>query len=309
MLRSVDVRLVEYFVAVVDHGGVTKAANALYIAQPSLSQAIKSLEREIGEELFARGPRTFELTAAGRAFEVVARRVTRDVEVARGRVEAVRSLHAGRLQIAAVADVTLHPLPGLVNAFAERYPDVQIRVSDPGTSGGVVAAVRQGDADLGLATLPVKTDSLAVLPLKPYRMVLAMSPELAHDLPDPVPQAMLRELPLIRSVDDRLAEVVADPDLLAPAAEAPLRSSIRQVTWELVMQGAGMALMPESTARSQLSGVEIRGLSPAIIRSVVVVYRPDQLSPAATAFLGGLAATSSEAGGTTATSRATSTNA
>ncbi|WP_370943249.1 LysR family transcriptional regulator [Amycolatopsis sp. cg5] len=62
-----DLRQVEYFVAVVDHGGVTKAAEALFLAQPSLSQAVRQLERELGAELFDRTGRHLVLTAAGRS--------------------------------------------------------------------------------------------------------------------------------------------------------------------------------------------------------------------------------------------------
>lgn len=289
--RGVDLRLMEYFVAVVDHGGITKAAHALFIAQPSLSQAIKSLEREIGTELFDRSGRTLALTDAGRVFEVAARRVVRDVEIARARVEAVREVEAGRLQISALADVILHPLPALVHAFRTQHPAVEVRITDPGHAAGVVAAVRQGHADLGLTTLPVKADALTVLSIAPQRMVLVMVPELAKGLPDPVPQAMLGGLPLIRSTEDRLADVVERPDLLPPAQEAPLRSGFRQLTWELVMLGAGMALMPEGIARSQLHDVELRRLAPEIRREVAVVYRADQLSPAASAFLATFAPT------------------
>jgi len=281
----VDLRLVEYFVAVVDHGGITKAANALYIAQPSLSQAIKSLEREVGAELFDRSGRQLALTEAGRVFEVSARRVVRDVEVARGRVEDVRELRAGRLQLAAIADLTLHPLPGLVQAFRARHPGVEVRISDPGHAGGVVAAVRQGRAEIGLTTLPVKADALTVLPLAAQRMVLASAPELAAGLPDPVPQRLLADLPLIRSMEDRLGDLVAETEFLPPAEDAYLRSGFRQVTWELVMAGAGMALLPEGIARTHLAGVELRALEPAIRREVGAVFRADQLSPAGAEFL------------------------
>ncbi|GAB3387180.1 LysR family transcriptional regulator [Amycolatopsis echigonensis] len=280
-----DLRLVEYFIAVVDHGSVTKAAQALFIAQPSLSQAIKSLERELGADLFDRTGRALELTGTGRSFEVAARRVLRDVAVARDRVGAVRELRAGQLRISAVADVTLHPLPILVQAFRTRHPDVEVRITDPGHVGGVVAEVRQGHADLGLATLPLKAASLTVRPIGPQRMVLAMTPQLAADLPDPVPQAMLAKLPLIRGVDDRLADLVEHPEALPPARDATVRSGFRQVTWELVRLGAGMAVMPEGIAERQLTGVELRGLDPDIRREVACVYRADQLSPAATAFL------------------------
>jgi LysR family transcriptional regulator, cyn operon transcriptional activator len=281
----VDLRLVEYFIAVVDHGGVTKAANALYVAQPSLSQAIRALEREVGVALFDRTGGQFELTEAGRTFEVTARRVMRDVALAKERVGNVSALRAGRLQLSAVADLTLHPLPGLVRAFRDRHPGVEVWIGDPGHPDAVVADVRQGRAELGFTTLPARTGPLTTRELGEQRLVVAMSAAIAATVPDPVPQAALRDLPLIRSVEDRLAELLTAPDLLPPPEEAPIRSAFRQVTWELVMAGAGAAVLPEEIARTQLRGVELRRTEPEIRRRVAVVFRSGQLSPAAGEFL------------------------
>jgi DNA-binding transcriptional LysR family regulator len=63
----VDARQLEYFLAVVDHGGVNRAAAALYLAQPSLSQSIRALERDLGHQLFHRVGRRLVLTDAGQA--------------------------------------------------------------------------------------------------------------------------------------------------------------------------------------------------------------------------------------------------
>jgi DNA-binding transcriptional LysR family regulator len=286
MLASVDVRLIEYFVAVVDHGGITKAANALYLAQPSLSQAIRGLEREVGTELFDRGGRRLELTKAGRAFEVRARRVIRDVELAREKVEEVREMRTGRLQVAAVPDLTLHPLPGVVRRLRDAHPGIEVRVRDPGGPSGVVAAVRRGNAELGLTTLPVKAESLTVERLRGQRLVLAMAPELAARLPDPVPQAMLGELPLIREIDDGLPALLDDPDVLAHDAPGAIRCGLRQMAWDLVLSGAGMAVLAEGFVRTQFGDdVHRRDLEPELRRQIGLVYRAGQLSPAGQAFI------------------------
>ena len=84
-----DLHLVTYFVAVVDHGGITKAAQSLYISQPSLSQAIRTLERRLGVTLFDRTGRRLELTEAGRKLDVAARRILADVDRARSKVTLV----------------------------------------------------------------------------------------------------------------------------------------------------------------------------------------------------------------------------
>jgi DNA-binding transcriptional LysR family regulator len=281
----VDLRLVEYFIAVADHGSVTKAARALFIAQPSLSQAIKTLEREVGVELFDRSGRAFELTDAGRTFEVTARRVVRDIAAARERVEGVRTLRTGRLQVAATADLALYPLPRLTRRFRDRHPGVEVWISDPGGGSAVAAEVRQGRAELGFTPLPVKAGSLNVRSLGDQAMLVAMSAEIAVGVPDPVPQRALADLPLIRGPEDLLGDLLDEPELLPPLEEAAIRSAFRQVTWELVMAGAGAAVLPEEIARTQLRGVVLRRTEPEIRRGLAVLYRPGQLSPAAEAFL------------------------
>jgi len=282
--EAVDLRLVEYFVAVVDHGGITKAAQALYIAQPSLSQAIRNLERYLGADLFDRRGRGLELTDAGRRFEVAARRVMADVELARARVEEVRQLRDGRLQVAALAGLTVEPVPALVRRFAAAYPGVLVNLADPGSPAGVVAAVRQGHAELGITTLPVRAEALTVTQIGRQRLVLAMTPGLAASLPDPVPQGLLAEVPLLREPEDRLAELVDDPASL-PSGPG-IRTANRQLLWELAMAGAGVAVLPEGVAALQLGGLVERATEPEIVQPVGMVYREGQLSPAGEAFLG-----------------------
>ena len=102
-----DVRQLTYFLAVVDHGGFTRAAEQLLIAQPSLSQTIKGLERELGVPLFHRIGRRVVLSEAGEELVGPARVVVRDLEAARSAVDDLRGVRSGRL------DVVAMPSPGV----------------------------------------------------------------------------------------------------------------------------------------------------------------------------------------------------
>src|SRR5215831_5888260 len=102
-----DLRRLEYFLAVVEHGRVTAAAAALHVAQPSLSQAIRALERDLGVELFVRDGRGLTPTEAGRALVEPARQVLGDLSVARSAVDSVVDLGSGRLEVAAHDLLTL----------------------------------------------------------------------------------------------------------------------------------------------------------------------------------------------------------
>src|SRR4051812_50094563 len=95
-----ELRQLEYVVAVVDHGTFTRAAAAVHVAQPSLSQGIRALEAELGVELFHRVGRRALLAPAGAAFVGPARQTLRDAAIARGAADAGRGLRAGRPDIA-----------------------------------------------------------------------------------------------------------------------------------------------------------------------------------------------------------------
>ena len=112
-----DIRQLEYFLAIVDHGGFNRAASVLYVSQPSLSQAVQALERDLGSELFHRIGRRVVLTEAGQALIDPARAAVRSLETARARVAAVHELRDGRLDVAAM------PSPPAARAFVSSALD------------------------------------------------------------------------------------------------------------------------------------------------------------------------------------------
>src|SRR6202048_1547688 len=109
-----DVRQLLAVVMVVDKGGVTKAAEELHVAQPSLSQTIRTLERELGVELFHRVRRHLVLSAAGEALLGPARQVLRDMDTVYASVAQVKGLTAGRLDLVAEPTLASDPVAGLI---------------------------------------------------------------------------------------------------------------------------------------------------------------------------------------------------
>ena len=106
----IDERRLRYFLAIVEDGTLTAAAARLHVAQPSLSQALRAFERELGAELFHRVGRGLALTDAGRALIGPARQALLALEDARGAVREVSELRAGTLEIAALATLAADPL-------------------------------------------------------------------------------------------------------------------------------------------------------------------------------------------------------
>ncbi|WP_405483437.1 LysR family transcriptional regulator [Streptomyces sp. NBC_00009] len=280
-----DLRLVSYFVAVIDHGGVTKAAQALFIAQPSLSQAIRSLERQLGVELFDRSGRRLTLTADGQSFSGPARQILADVERARSKVHEVRDLDTGRLNIAVLSTLSADPLPELTSRLHQSHPGILLSVLDPGSSSGVASRVRKGEAELGLTDLPVKSDTLQTRELWDQEIALVLPPDLAEGLPDPVPLEALKEIPLVLESSGSGSRASIDEAVDRAIGYVAVECAHRQAIWELVMHGGGATFLPRQIAESELRNVVVRSMVPQIRRTVGLVFRPGPLSPAATAFL------------------------
>src|SRR4051794_29436136 len=154
-----DLRQLEYVVAVVDHGGFTRAADALMVAQPSLSQGVRTLENELGVDLFHRLGRRVALTAAGEALIDPARRMLRDAATTRAAVAAGAGLQAGRLDLAALPTLAVDPLAPLIGTFRAAHPGISVHVTEPEEGHVVSDLVRSGRVEVGLTDLPGPTRS------------------------------------------------------------------------------------------------------------------------------------------------------
>lgn len=176
-----DIRHLEYFLAIVDHGGFNRAATALYVSQPSLSQAVRALERDLGTDLFHRIGRRAILTEAGKALIDPAREAVRSLQTARSSVEAVHELREGRLDVACMPSQAVEPLTTLVRAFSRRYPGVSVAIRAAFTSREVIDMVRTGAVELGLpaSAEPVSDKEVSAHGLGRQRFVLVVPPDSA----------------------------------------------------------------------------------------------------------------------------------
>ncbi|MDV6281130.1 LysR family transcriptional regulator [Rhodococcus jostii] len=279
-----DLHLVTYFVAVVDHGGITRAAQSLYISQPSLSQAIRTLERRLGVTLFDRTGRRLELTEDGRTLDVAARRILADVERAKAKVAAVRELVSGRVDVVTYAAFSIDPIVDLVRRFREQYPRVTVRIIDEDGPTGVLGALRRGEAELGVIDLSVDHSALRSVPIGDQELVLALPDALAATLPDPVPRSAVRDIPLVQDLGDK-SDAALITELVGEPANVVIDCTHPGATWELVMRGAGATVLPRLVAEEQLRGVSIRSMTPKLTRPVGLVQRSGPGSPAASAFV------------------------
>ena len=138
----------EYFLAAVAHRSFSAAAQALHMAQPSLSEQIRRLEAELGSPLFIRGRRGLELTEAGRLFQPHAERTLAAAQEAGDSVREVRELAAGTATFGTFGNAPYYLLSDLVQDFRARYPNVRVRLLGQNSSE-VADAVRDGHIEAG----------------------------------------------------------------------------------------------------------------------------------------------------------------
>ncbi|MEU6120814.1 LysR substrate-binding domain-containing protein [Streptomyces sp. NPDC047123] len=284
-----DVRQLEYFLAIVDSGGFNRAATALYVSQPSLSQAVRTLERDLGSALFHRIGRRAVLTEAGRALIEPARAAVRSLETARASVASVHALRSGRLDVASMPSQAVEPLTSLIRAFSTRYPDVVVAVRAVFTLRDVVDAVRTGAAELGLAASggPLPQKEVASLALARQRFVLVVPPGGPFAGRTGVACEELAGQRLIvgqpgtgmRAYVDALRE---QGIAFAVAAEIEHRVALLP----LVLAGVGLAVVTEAWRDlARQAGAEVLDVEPATALQVGLISRHGPLSPAASAFL------------------------
>ncbi|HWW54507.1 MAG TPA: LysR family transcriptional regulator, partial [Acidimicrobiales bacterium] len=281
-----DLRQLEYVVAVAEEGGFTAAAAAVNVAQPSLSQSVRALEAELGVELFHRVGRGVVLSAAGDAFVSAARQVRRGVAELRDSVAAVRDVVAGTLDVAALPTLAVDPLAPLVGTFRRLHPGVIVRLVDPGDTGPA-AYVRRGDAEIGMVELPVAGD-LVTLPLGQQQLLAICSKGDGAGLGRVAPLSALAALPLVATPVGTSTRRVLDSALAAAGVEGRVAVEVdqREAVVPLVLAGAGISFVPAAQASgAALQGACVVRPDPPLQRSIGLVHRDRRLSPAARAFV------------------------
>ena len=127
--RLMQLQQLQYFVAVAETRHFTRAAEVVHVAQPSLSQQIKALERELGADLFLRARGNIALTDAGEALLPLARRILADADTARHEVLELVQLRRGRVRLGATPSLCTGLLPDVLRAFHDRYPGIRFLFS------------------------------------------------------------------------------------------------------------------------------------------------------------------------------------
>jgi len=283
-----DLRQLALVVAVVDEGGFTSAADALDVSQPTVSQAVRSLEVELGVELFHRSGRVVRLTAAGEALLEPARQALRDAATARAAVAEVAGLTAGHLDLVCLPTLAVSPTSELIGRFRQAHPDVTVRLAEPDDPTTIGDRLRTGQSELGIAELPHAGPDLESHPLESQDFVALLPPGLLVGSTSHITLAALARQPLITTPPGTSTRRQTDEAFAARGLTptVAVETEHREVIASLVLAGAGVSLLPRPVAMAAADrGAVVRELRPKITRQIGLVHRRGPLSPAAQAFV------------------------
>ncbi|MDT3397052.1 LysR substrate-binding domain-containing protein [Streptomyces sp. B1866] len=267
-----------YFAAVADTRHFTRAAEVLNVAQPSLSQQIRVLERELGADLFHRARGHIALTDAGEALLPLARKILADTETAQREVQEVAQLRRGRVRLGATPSLCASLVPDVLRRYHDEFPGIELAVHEGG-SQDLVRTLAAGELDLSLiiTPLPGHSPALATTELLREDLVVGSSPF----VPGPVGRRRirvedLRGRPMVmfrRGYDLREFTMAAcraagfEPRLTVEGGE--MDSVIG-----FVRAGLGLAVLPGMVAdRSGLRATPFA--TPGMQRTVAVAHRKD----------------------------------
>jgi DNA-binding transcriptional LysR family regulator len=285
-----DLRRLGLFLAVVDEGGMTRAAEARHVSQPSVSQAVRELETELGTPLFHRVGRGLVLTAAGEALVGPARQALRDVETARSAVDAVAGVTAGRLDLGALPTLAVDPLATLVGAFRVAHPHVTIRLADPADGAALAAMVTSGAVEIGISVGAADDPKHVGLEARPLgdQDLFAVLPPGTPAQGRYIAVEHLAAFPLVAAPAGTATRNQLDEAFAAAGAvpEVAVTTAQREAILPLVLAGAGATLFPGPLAEEAAAlGAVVVPLRPPLTRALVALHRSGPLSPAAAAFL------------------------
>lgn len=286
---SMELHDLRYFVAVAEELHFHRAAERLHITQPALSRQIRALETELGVLLLKRTRRQVQLTIAGETFLAEARSVLQRMEQAIQTTQRAARGEVGQLKIGFVAPSLRGILPAIIRAFRDRYPDVQLLLSERRTQEQV-EAFHTHQIDLGVLYSPVDESLLHVVPIATEVWVIALP----------------KRHPLVDKKHLTLHDLSQEAFILHPRAEGPVfydqilrlceqagfypnivqEAGVSQTRVGLVAIGMGITFVPphfQTDADPDVVYRPLQGVSLSL--NLAIAYRRDRYSPVVQQFL------------------------
>ena len=221
-------------------GTISRAAETLYLSQPAVTLQLQALERELGTRLFERSGRRMALTREGETLYALARPLVEGIDGLEAAFHAqLRGLDAGQLQVAAGSSTILYLLPGIVEAYRERHPDVRLTLHNVTGAGGL-DLLRSDAVDLAVGSMLDVPADLTYTPVYRFEPMLIVPP--GHALADK-PDLTLADLsPYGLILPPQRLTTYRMVDMVFHQARVPYTVALEVGGWEIIKQYVAMGL-------------------------------------------------------------------
>lgn len=298
MERNVLLRPIRYMLAVAEHRNFTRAADALHVSQPALSQQIRQLERELGGQLFDRSGRMVSLTDFGRAYIEHARHAVRDLEMGQRALHDVRDLSRGHLRLAYTPTFIEYLIGPLVAHFHALHPGIVIELTEASLED-IESALETDAIDLAIGFTEVRSEEIDVEPLFLEQLTLVTS--VSHALAgrtSPLELDELQTLPLALLTRGFVSRAFADSYFRTHGIEPNIvvqANSISAVL-QVVKTGNAATLLPGAMRREhgELAYIPLAPEFPS--RTVALLRRKEAYRSAASDAFAGILRTALSSG-------------
>jgi DNA-binding transcriptional LysR family regulator len=289
---KIDILGVQAFVAIADHGGFQKAADALNITQTAITQRLRHLEDLLGVTLVERTTRSVGLTTIGEDFLPRARRLLQELSAALTEIRETGKARRGDVSVACVPTAGIQYLPGIIQEYSARHPENRIKILDH-SSFGVAQAVLRREAEFGIHIATANHPELVSVPLLEDQFVLICRddhPAAGHDA---LTWTELEGHPLIFAGQVNGNRPLLDSLLSGGALDTVRKPLALQVHYEVQRSSTAVGLVAEGIAAAVVPKLAIQNgayprlriirlLDPIISRTLALVVRKGaRLSPAA----------------------------
>ncbi|SFM21670.1 LysR family transcriptional regulator [Salibacterium qingdaonense] len=272
-----DIKQLQYFIEINRFNSFSKAAEHLYVTQPTISKMIKNLEKEFNVTLFDRSKKQVVLTDAGNIILEQAQVIHQAFKDLESQLEDLSGLKQGRLRIGLPPMVGSSYFPMIIGKFREMYPAVTIELMEDG-SNKIAADVENGHLDLGVVVEPVKEDVFSYFSFgtEPIQLVAAADHPLAGRDSVPLSELKNEHFMLLNSdfaLRNRIMEACRmegfDPFVVFESSQ-----------WDLLGKMAasklGVTLLPESICREVKGEVCIKDVDQeAMYWRLAIIWRRD----------------------------------
>ncbi|MCM3789167.1 LysR family transcriptional regulator [Domibacillus indicus] len=273
-----DIKHLQYFIEVSNFNSFSKAADHLFITQPTISKMIKNLEVELGVELFDRSRKKLVLTDAGKILLEQAKLVNKAFRNLETELDNLLELKTGHIRIGLPPIFDAHFFLKVVGLFHEKYPGITFQLKEEG-SKSIEDAVEQNELDVGVIVLPTQ-DEL-------FHHFAFMEEDLMLILPTSHPLAGRAEIDLASlssesfilfnkdfALNDRIISFCNDAGFQPRVISESSQWSFIE---EMVASKLGISLLPESICRHLSDHVcTVRVVNPSINWNLAIIWRKNQ---------------------------------